>query len=69
MMSQTKDQGTAAKKVHLYSKTDDSCLWKILGPACTFGWQEGYDDGNLGKQGQGLSPPSPIFPTEILLWL
>ncbi len=61
--------GTAAKNVHLYSKTDDSCLWTILGPVYTFGWQEGYAGGNLGKKGQELSPPAPIFPIEILLWL
>ena len=60
---------TAAKNVHMYSKTGDSCLWKILRPVYTFGWQEGYEGGHLGKKGQGLSPPAPIFPIEILLWL
>lgn len=61
--------GAAAKNVQLYSKTDDSCLWKLLGPFHTFDWQEGYEGGNPGKKGQELSPPAPIFPIEIPLWL
>jgi len=46
-----------------------AALCRTLGLFDTFGWQEGHEGGNLGKKGQELSPPAPISPIEILLWL
>jgi len=69
MMSQTQDWGLLQRLCTCTARPMIAALCRTLGLFDTFGWQEGHEGGNLGKKGQELSPPAPISPIEILLWL